>query len=284
MAYFLHLLTMVALTLPTVLGYNVVFGKGKILHFGHTGTAIVSAYSVILLLQSTESWMVALFGATIIVSTLSILFAGLALKMESDGFGILSLAVHLSLLAFVLTATDITRGALGIAKISRFPGLESPTAFAVASVLLALGFIALSILLDRSAFGRSLTALAENRYHAESLGISRRTVFIGAFLFAGLGALLTNALFPQYLGLLHPSDYGFPALVFIVMCVVAGGPGSVRGVIVSTVLLVLLREGLRFIDVPPDLRGPLLLLFFGVILTIAVFLRRDTIFPKQRSV
>ena len=68
------------------------------------------------------------------------------------------------------------------------------------------------------------------------------------------------------------------------MAVVAGKPGSVLGVTFSTVLLVLLKEGLRFLPLPTAVLGPVRLLLFGIILLVAVYVRRDTLFPQQRTV
>ncbi|MEQ1849789.1 MAG: branched-chain amino acid ABC transporter permease [Candidatus Peribacteraceae bacterium] len=287
MAYFLHLLIMAAITIPTTLGFNFVFGKGKILHFGHVGTAIVAAYSLILSQQVSGSWFQAILIAAFCTALISLFFSWLALKLEQDAFGILSIAVHLSLLAIVLNATALTRGALGIPGIPRMPGMETPEVFAIVVVIVVLVWIFFAWKLNASTFGRSLQALSEHRHHSEALGIRRSRVYAGAFLVAGLGTLTTNVFFAQYLGLLHPSDYGFPALIFMAMCIVAGGPGRVFGVTFATVVLILLKEGLRFLPVtlvPLSLRGPILLLLFGVILSVAVFLRRETIFPKQRSV
>ncbi len=137
---------------------------------------------------------------------------------------------------------------------------------------------------DRSSLGRGLAALAEHRSYAESLGIDRRKVYASAFLIAGLGSLITNALYPQYIGILHPNDYEFVFLIFFIMCIVAGRPGSVLGVTLATVLLETLKEGLRFVPLPYGLLGPLRLVLFGVILIIAVWVRRKELFPMQRTV
>jgi ABC-type branched-subunit amino acid transport system permease subunit len=57
-----------------------------------------------------------------------------------------------------------------------------------------------------------------------------------------------------------------------------------KGVLSSTILLVLLKEGLRFVPLPIAVLGPLRLILFGIILLTAVYVRRDTLFPVQRTV
>jgi ABC-type branched-subunit amino acid transport system permease subunit len=91
-------------------------------------------------------------------------------------------------------------------------------------------------------------------------------------------------LYLQLTGILHPSDYMFPTLVFAMTCVVAGGPGSVVGVTIATALLVTLREGIRFLPLPVGLVGPLRLFLFGTILLTAIYLRRKKLFPLRRTV
>ncbi len=68
------------------------------------------------------------------------------------------------------------------------------------------------------------------------------------------------------------------------MIIVAGKPGSVLGVTLSTILLILLKEGLRFVSLAPSILGPVRLILFGMILLAVVYWRRDTLFPKQRSI
>ncbi len=284
MDYFLHILTYTAMTIPSTLGLNLVLGKGKILHFGSMGPSIIGAYSFLLMTQASGSAVIGILGAFALVSVFSLLLAWLSLRLDDDAFGILSIAVHLAVLAVVLNWPDLTRGALGISRIARFPGLESQEAFATVAVLVAVVYIFFMYRIHRSSFGRELSALAENRYHAESLGISRTRVHVIAFLIAGTGALIGNILYPQYIGLLHPADYGFPALIFLIMCIVAGRPGSVLGVTLATALLILLKEGIRFLPLPLGIVGPVRLMLFGIILIVAVYVRRKELFPKPRTI
>ncbi len=284
MNYLLHLLTMTAIQLPSVLGYNLVFGRGKILHFGPMGVSLVVSYAIFLMQKGSGSFTLALLVGLLTAVVISLFFAWLALRLEGDALGILTIAVHLSLLAVVFNWSSLTRGALGLAQIPRMSGLSNPSVFALFSLLIAALWTVLMMRIDRSSVGRSLSALAENQSHAESLGVSRVRTYVLAFLVAGLGSFLSSALFPQYIGLLHPNDYVFSGLVFYVMCVVAGKPGSVLGVMLSTILLSILKEGLRFVPLPYGLIGPMRLLLFGVILMVAVWYRRKELFPMQRSI
>jgi len=284
MDFLLHIIALMGMMLPAILGYNLIFGRGKILHFGPVGVSVMSAYAGVLALTATQSFVLGGISALASALIVSTFFAWLSLKLEPDGLGVMSIAVHLAILAVVLNWNGLTRGALGIPRVPRMPFLDSVADFALLSVMIAACVAAGMHHVDRSSFGRKLRALAEHDWHARSLGIDKAYVHFTAFLIAGVCSAVTNFLFPQYLVLLHPNDYQFPALVFTVMLVVAGGPGSVMGVTLSTILLVSLKEALRFVPLAPSVLGPVRLMLFGAILFVAVWWRRDTLFPKARSV
>ncbi len=284
MNYILYVITSASILIPLTLGYNLVFGRGKILNFGQIGVSIVAAYAFIIPLMATGSFTIGIVSGLLFTAIFSAFFAWLALRLESDAFGILTIAMHLSFYAVALNWSDLTRGALGIPAIPRMPGLESLPAFAAICIIIAVLWIAFMCIIDASPLGRALAALAESRVHAQSLGISRPRTYLLAFLVAGLGSTLSNILYPQFIGLLHPNDYRFDSLVFLIMVCVAGRPGSVKGVVLSTYVLVFLKEGLRFVPLPYGLIGPLRLVFFGLILIVAIYVRRKDLFPKPRTI
>lgn len=276
---------MISLTLCVVLGYNVVFGKGKILHFGQEAQSIIGAFALwVCVVQFQQSFFVSLVVALLSLGGISLLLAWLSLRLEPDGLGVMSIALHLAVLAVVLNWQSVTRGALGIPKIPRGILPTSIGGYAIVCLCVLAVWVFLLYRLQKGAFGRELVALSEHHWHAQSLGINRTKVHIIAFLIAGGGSLLTSILFPPYQALLSPSDYHFPKMIFFAMCVIAGGPGNLWGVVLSTTCLVTLREGLRFTGLPPHITGPVQLMAFGLILFIAVWLRRDSIFPHERKV
>lgn len=281
----LHILAHVLLFLPAVLGFNLVFGKGKILHFGQEAMAIVAGYSFwVLLVRFNVPLPLSALFALCAVTAMALFLAWLSLRLDADGLGVMSIALHLAVLAIVLNWQSVTRGALGIPQIPRPDFMGDLPSFAIVSGIIAALWTLGILLLDRSAFGRALEALAEHPWHAGALGISRWRIHSTAFIVAGLGALVGNILFPMYLRLLNPVDFGFSAMIFYVTVVVAGGPGRVWRVVAAAFLLIFLRDGIRFIRLPADVIGPTQLILFGLILFGAAALRRKEIFPPQREV
>ncbi|HLD71907.1 MAG TPA: branched-chain amino acid ABC transporter permease [Candidatus Peribacteraceae bacterium] len=284
MTFLLHVITITCTSVPHILGFNIVLGKGKILHFGPLGTSIVAAYVTFLTTIHFSSYTIGILCGLVAVVLVSTLYAWVSFRMEPDGFGVMSIAMHLSFMAVVLNWSSVTRGALGIPRIPRFPFLNTTADFAIATLIVAVVWVVLLLLLERSSFGRKLTALSEQEWQANALGISRYAVHWFAFLIAGIGALIMNVLYHQYIFLVYPSDFAFSYLIFMVMVVVAGKPGSTLGCTVSVILLTFLREGIRFLPLEASVLGPLRLIFFGSILLAVVYWRRDVLFPKPRSI
>lgn len=283
MNFLLHLITIISISLPLTLSHNLLFGRGKIFHFGPVGIAVASAYATYLTLQMTGNAATGIATGFLVALLGSLLFFSLALRIEPDSLGILTIALHLAILTVILNE-EWTRGALGLPYIPRLLQLENPQHFAIGTVAVAALWYLFIRWIDRSALGRALAALAEDAQYAQAQGIHRSHVLLITFLIAGMGAAMSGILIPQYLRLLHPSDFGFPALVVLIMTIVAGKPGSPLGVTLAAILLTALREGLRFLPLPLSAIGPLRLLLFGGILLSAVYLRRDTLFPKPRTI
>jgi branched-chain amino acid transport system permease protein len=284
MDFFWHVLFLIANWIPTVLSYNLIFGKGKILHFGPLGVVIVSAYGTFVVLGWTGSYLLGILAGFVAALIIASLFAWLSLRLEPDGLGIMSIAVHLMLLAIVLNWTSVTRGALGIPRIPRLPILDTLPEMAVMMTIIAILWIAFMWWIDRGSIGRKIAALAEHEWHAKALGVSRMRITFFVFFLSAVAATIVTTTYVPYLRLLHPNDYLFPSLILYVMFVVAGKPGSVFGVSAALALLLTLKEALRFVPLSAAVLGPVRLILFGLILFGAVWWRRDSLFPPQRSV
>lgn len=284
-SFLLHIFIVGCVRLFACLGYNLVLGKTKILFFGPVGFLIPAFYVLwVLVALHSVNPLVAIVLSILATALTAAVFAKLSLRMTEDSFGVMSIALHLILLAIVLNWQSVTRGALGIPKIPRLFLPESIEGFAVAIGIGAFLWALLVWWIDRGPLGRQMEALSEHPWHAESLGVSKASVHFLVFLIAGIGTFLNALFYAPYVRIVTPQDFQFVTVVLYVTIVVAGGPGSFWGTVASSFLLTLLGEGLRFVDLPATLVGPVRLLMFGLILFFAVWFRRDSLFPKRRSI
>ena len=101
------------------------------------------------------------------------------------------------------------------------------------------------VTLIRSRTGRAITAIRDNEVAGQSVGINlpryKLTAFVVSAVFAGLAGVLYGLNFSS----LTASRFDYNTSIQILVFVVLGGMGSVRGSIIAAALLTVLPEMLR---------------------------------------
>lgn len=111
-------------------------------------------------------------------------------------------------------------------------------------VLISL-FIVLNLVNSRD--GRAIMAIRDNRIAAESIGINITRYKLMAFTISASLAGIAGVLYAHNLSTLTalPKNFGYNMSIMILVFVVLGGIGNMRGSIISAVVLTLLPELLR---------------------------------------
>ena len=127
------------------------------------------------------------------------------------------------------------QGAQGITKLSSF-------AMGFALILFAL-VVVLNLINSRS--GRAMMALRDNRIAAESVGISVTKYKLMAFVTSAVLAGMAGALYAMNFSTVTASKFKFDTSILVLVFVVLGGIGNIRGSIIAAALLTVLPELLR---------------------------------------
>ena len=126
-------------------------------------------------------------------------------------------------------------GVTGIAKISTFT-------MGFALILFTL-FVVLNLINSRT--GRAIMACRDNRIAAESVGIQVTKYKMIAFVVSAVLAGMAGALFGLNFSTVTASKFRFDTSILVLVFVVLGGIGNIRGSIISATLLTILPELLR---------------------------------------
>ena len=115
----------------------------------------------------------------------------------------------------------------------------------LAIVTLAFGEIIKNLVNPRT--GRAIMSIRDNRIAAESIGINITKYKLLAFSISAALAGVAGVLYAHNLTTLTalPKNFGYNMSIMILVYVVLGGIGSIRGSVISTVILYLLPELLR---------------------------------------
>lgn len=166
-------------------------------------------------------------------------FAAIYLGIDDNG-------IHISLksasdMGLAADGKTLINGALGIS------GTPNDSTFTIGIILLMITLI-VSYNFINSRTGRAVMSIRDNRIAAESVGLNITkykliTFALTAFLAGAAGALYSHNYYT-----LQASKFDYNLSILILVFVVLGGIGNIRGSIIASVVLVLLPELLRSIS------------------------------------
>lgn len=154
----------------------------------------------------------------------------------------------------------IIKGAQGIT------GAPTDSNFTIGIILLLITlFVVMNLVNSRS--GRAIMVIRDNRIAAESIGINITKYKILAFSISAALAGAAGVLYAHNLSTLTalPKNFGYNMSITILVFVVLGGIGNIRGSVIAAVVLTLLPELLRFLS---DYR----MLIYAVVLIVTMIL------------
>ena len=256
---------------------NLTVGISGELSLGHAGFMSVGAFSGIIM----SSWLVSAFGGS--ESALSFLaddktvrlilaiiaggvFAGIAgvligipvLRLRGDYLAIVTLAFGeiirnvLNTLYFAVDGMALNigfnnpsiagkmiyngpAGAVGVGKIATFE-------MGFVLILFTL-FVVLNLVNSRS--GRAIMAIRDSRIAAESVGLNVTKYKMMAFVVSAMLAGMAGALYGLNYSTVTAAKFKFDTSILVLVFVVLGGIGNIRGSVIAAAALTLLPELLR---------------------------------------
>jgi branched-chain amino acid transport system permease protein len=240
-----------------LLGFNLLFGYGGLLSFGHAMFLGFGAYGAaimtgILGVKQFEFMLLAVVPASIIVA---VPIGWLCVRYVGIFFGMLTLAFGMLFHSFLFKFYHLTGGDSGMrivrmkilgldfADYNKIEFLAGPFYYYCLALLLIAGFIMWRIV--HSPFGLHLQAIRDNARKAEYLGVHVRPVRLTAFLIsAGFGAL-GGAVLGFRVGLADPELVYWTQSGQLVFMAVLGGFSNFFGPIIGAFAFTLLQDQLQ---------------------------------------
>ncbi len=172
----------------------------------------------------------------------------------------------------------IINGAMGVTGMQRMSNFTWGFVFILIALFISLNFI-------RSRTGRAVMSIRDNRIAAESVGINIAKYKIIAFTLSAALAGLAGVLYSHGIGSLVARRFDYNTSILVLVFVVVGGIGNIRGGIIAAAVLTILPELLRELQ---DFR----LLIYAIILILMMIINnapkavllRDAVVAKIKSV
>ena len=234
---------------------NLVVGFSGELSLGHAGFMSVGAFSGIVTAMSLQQAIpngIARLAVAMLVGAVCAGVAGVivgvpVLRLQGDYLAIVTLAfgeIIKNIFNILYVGVDaeglhfsITNEAdlhLGEGGVSILQGPMGATAN-----------VKLSTFLVHSRAGRAIMAMRDNRIAAESVGISATKYKLMAFVTSAVLAGAAGALYAMNYSSVAAKKFDFNASILVLVFVVLGGLGNIRGSVIAAAFLTVLPEFLR---------------------------------------
>lgn len=262
-SYFVTIATLTGINIIAALGLHIITGMSGQFSIGHAAFMSVGAYmSAILTMQYEVPFVLSLVIGIMAAGILGFLISYPTTNLKGDYLALVTIGFG-EIVRVILLNLDITNGALGI------PGIPAHTSLGGVSLAVLMGLLFIQ-LLKKSWFGKGLLAIRENEHAAVVMGINvplyKRLSFAIGAAFAGCSGVF----YAHYLTFISPGDLATTKSIEILLFLIIGGVGYVRGAVIGTVMMTVLPEMLRFIQ---DYRS----IVYGVLLILLMIYRPDGI-------
>ena len=216
--------------------------------------------------------------ATLIAATLVAVLAfvvGLVLMRLSGHYvAVATLGFLIIVRVTLFNADAFTRGSRTFSNISAYTDLWWVFGWAVLAVYVVWR-------IKFSAFGRAMFAQREDRWAAQSVGISMMPPRLLAFVVSAFFTAVAGSLYAHFITSMSPNVFYFDLTFRVITMLVLGGLGSVSGSILGTVLIVALAEALRRIEDVTLLYGMSNIVIAAILLALIIFRRQGLLGQRE---
>lgn len=288
MDYMTHIAVMACLYVILTSSFNLLIGYAGLFALAHAGFFAVGAYTTaILSVHYGLPFPVPMLVGALLTAGVGAFIAMPALRTSGHYLVIITIAFQVILLAFLLNMKGLTGGADGITGIQRVSifGMK----LATSAEFLPLAFIMAVICfwicwrVANSPFGRALRAMRENEAATEAVGKNILYMKVTVFMVGSALAAVAGSLYARYITFVGVDTFSIDETIYILAMVILGGMANLWGSIVGAVILVLLPELLKFLELPPDIADKSREIIYGLLLIIILRVRPGGIVPERET-
>lgn len=296
----LETLSQLWLSVVLALGLNLMVGQTGVLVLGYGGFHAVGAYAMALLtaglpvavadgirydgfLPYWPALGLGIAAGALLAAGLGVVVGFPALRLKGDYLAIVTLGFGEVMVLVLKNWGSVTGGNFGVnitpvmLKPLRgswaYPDAVWHYGLSLAAAVLAIVFHSR---LNASRLGRALVAVREDETAARAMGIDATRLKLTAFAIAAAWAGVAGALFAARLRFVTPESFTFIESITLLVMVVLGGMGNLRGVVLGALGVTVLMESLRE-------AGAYRMLVFGALLVAMMIVRPQGLLRERRG-
>jgi branched-chain amino acid transport system permease protein len=307
--YLFRVLDQAGIYVLLTLGLNIVVGYAGLLDLGYVAFYAIGAYSYALVASPqlgihVPFWLI-LPVAPLLAALFGVLLGAPTLRLRGDYLAIVTLGFGEVIRILLNNLDPITNGPRGLinidpatldvthldprsvatAKLLLYPPLPdlmhwlpltltSPIQYYYLILILCAGAVFFSYRLEGSRIGRAWAAIREDEDAAQTMGINKTTTKLLAFAMGASTAGFSGVIFSGLQGFVSPESFILLESITILSMVVLGGMGSIPGVVLGAIILVVVPEVLREY-------AQYRFTIFGLGLTLMMLVRPEGLWPVR---
>ncbi|PIE71706.1 MAG: branched-chain amino acid ABC transporter permease [Deltaproteobacteria bacterium] len=267
------------------LGLNIAVGLAGLLHLGYVAFYAVGAYTYALLnIHYGIGFWTAIPIGGFFAAIFGIALGVPVLRLRGDYLAIVTLGFGEIVRIVLENWNAFSYGPSGIAQIPK-PGLfgmeltsqQGLTYIYYLTIGLAVLAVFATYRVQNSRIGRALMAMREDEIACQAMGIDITRTKLTAFSLSATWAGIAGVFFAAKTSFINPQSFTFMESAIILSIVVLGGMGSILGVIIGALILILMPEYLREV-------GNYRMLIFGASMVIMMVFRPKGIIANVRKI
>lgn len=257
-AYYKQILMMMCINIILALSTNLIINYTGQLTLGHSAFMAIGAYSSAFIQMKTGMpFLLALLFGSAVAAVFGFLIGLPTLRLKGDYLAITTLG-FCQIVVVAIQNIDAFGGAQGLA------GIPPKTTFAWVFFSM-IATIAILYNIVHANQGRAMISVREDEIAAEAMGINTTKYKIMAFTTGAFFAGFAGGLYAFLMMFIDPNSFNFLKSIDFVIYVVLGGTGGFAGCMLSTAILTLLPEVLRFLSGLRMVIYPLLLIIIMIL-------------------
>jgi branched-chain amino acid transport system permease protein len=273
--YALHIGVLIMFSVMLATSFNLIVGYVGEFPLGHTAFLGVGAYTAALFTTRLSlPFHVAVVAAPLLAGLFGLIIGSITLRLRGPFFVIVTLCFAEVLRLIANNWIELTNGPTGISGIEK-PAwaiggdvLQQKLVYYYVGLLLATVSLFVSYRFVYSNLGRAAIAVRENRFVAQSIGISPFRLGLITFVLAAGIAGVAGGFYANYVSFVGPEVFGFSFMISMIIMVLAGGKGTLVGPVIGAIIVVLLEEYLR------DFKELRFSIFGLIVMAVVLFLPR----------
>lgn len=246
--YVVYLVNLLLVTLVLSLGLHIVLGESGQFSLAHSAFYGIGIYGTALATAAGWPFALALTAGMIAAAVCGFVIGLLALRMRDIYLALATFAFGEAMQWVFLNWEVVTGGPNGFnirpTQLFGIAIVSDRVALPLVLCLAAL-FLTVTLVINRSGFGRALRAVRESEIAAAAVGVNVTATKLAAFTLSAVMAGAAGGMFTTFSTFIHPESLGFSTTILVLTVVVVGGIGSVWGVVGGAVVFGLLNELLR---------------------------------------